>query len=333
TVRAGPVCNGGRTIPLPTSQGFVGQKLPANLINPVSLKIAALLPTSSDPCGKITYGLVQNQDEHVGLTKIDFQKSDRHSMFARAGVNDLEISSTYDGKNPITINTAGTHYRIYTLAFGDTFLLGSGVVNSFRASANRNETLKAADPFYSWADLGANVTPLIKTIRLSVQGNGFGVGSPNTLTAQLFTGPNPQLAEDLSVIKGNHQIGFGVNYIKHLMNFYSDLNAAGSATFSGQITGLGMAYYIVGLTSAGGGTQAFNQGNRYGYTNRQNYVGLYVQDAWRLSPRLTINYGVRWEPYFAVYSKWGQFDHFDQQAFLQNVHSSVFVNAPAGLSF
>ena len=340
TVRAGPVCNGGRTIPLPASQGFVGQKLPANLINPVSLKIAALLPTSSDPCGKITYGLVQNQDEYVGLTKIDFQKSDRHSMFARAGVNDLEISSTYDGKNPITINTAGTHYRIYTLAFGDTFLQGSGFVNSFRASANRNETLKSADPFKSWADFGANVTPLIKTIRLSVLGNGFGVGSPNTLTAQLFTGPNPQLADDVSVIRGSHQLGFGVNYIKHIMNFFSDLNAAGSATFSGQITaspgqttGLGMADYILGITSAGGGTQAFNQGNRYGYTNRQNYIGMYVQDAWKMSSRLTLNYGVRWEPFLTVYSKYGQFDHFDQTAFTQNVHSSVFANAPAGLFF
>ena len=113
----------------------------------------------------------------------------------------------------------------------------------------------------------------IKTIRLSVIGNGFGVGSPNTLTALLNTGPNPQLADDISWVKGAHQIGFGVNYIKHLMNFFSDLNAAGTMTFSGQITGLGMADYLIGTTSAGGGTQAFNQGNRYGYTNRQNYIG------------------------------------------------------------
>ena len=94
-----------------------------------------------------------------------------------------------------------------------------------------------------------------------------------------------------------------------------------------------MADFTLGLTSAGGGTQAFNQGNRYGYTNRQNYFGMYAQDAWRVSQRITINYGVRWEPYFPVYSKWGQFDHFDQSAFLQNLHGSVFVNAPAGLSF
>jgi hypothetical protein len=335
TTVAGPVCNGGRTIALAASQGFVGNKIASTALNKVALKVAGLLPTSPDPsgCGKITYGLVQNQDEYVGLTRIDYQKSDRHSMFLRAGVNDLDISSTYDGKNPITINTAGTHYRIYTLAFGDTFLIGNGIVSSFRASANRNETLKAIDPFYSWTDLGVNFTEAVKTIRLSVTGNGFGVGSPNTLNALLNTGPNPQLAEDIGVVRGAHQLGFGVNYIKHLMNFFSDLNAAGSFTFAGSITGMGMADFMIGQSSAGGGTQAFNQGNRYGYTDRQNYIGMYAQDAWKLNPRLTLNYGVRWEPFNPVYSKYGQFVHFDPAAFAQNLHSSVYVNAPAGLFF
>ena len=333
TVLAGPTCNGNRQLTLPTSQGFTGNKISPTLLNPVALKISTLLPTSADPCGKVTYGLVQNQDEYVGLARLDYQKSPKHQLFTRLGVNDLGISSTYDGKNPLTINTAGTHYRIYTLAFGSTYLIGANIVNSFRASANRNETVKSADPFLSWKDLGVNMTAQINTIRLSVTGNGFGVGSPNTLTALLNTGPNPQLADDVSVVKGSHQLGFGVNYIKHLMNFYSDLNAAGTFTFAGQITTLAMADFLIGQTSAGGGTQAFNQGNRYGYTDRQNYIGLYAQDAWRVNRRLTVNYGVRWEPFLPVYSKYGQFDHFNQAAFTSGTKSSVYVNAPAGLSF
>ena len=333
TTVAGPTCNGGRTISLPAANGFVGDRISPSMLNPVALKISALVPTSADPCGKITYGLVQNQDEYVGLSRLDYQKSDKHSMFLRLSVNDLSISSTYDGKNPLTINTAGTHYRIYTMAVGDTYLISDNIVNSFHTSANRNETSKVLDPFQSWASLGANVTPLIDTIRLSVLGNGFGIGSPNTLDALLFTGPNYQFADDLSVVKGSHQFGFGANYIKHFMNFFSDLNAAGSMTFSGQITGLGMADFMVGQTSAGGGTQAFNQGNRYGYTDRENYIGMYAQDSWKIRPRLTLSYGVRWEPYTPVWSKYGQFVHFDPASFAQNIHSNVYVNAPAGLFF
>ena len=332
---AGPACNNGKTITLPASLGFVGNKISASSLNQVAaVNIEKLLPTSPDTiCGKVTYGLVQNQDEYVGISRLDYQKSAKHQLFTRMSVNDLAIASTYDGKNPLTISTAGTHYRIYTLAFGSTYLISPNIVNSFHASANRNETLKSADPFVSWKDLGVNMSEQIKTIRLSVLGNGFGVGSPNTLTALLNTGPNPQLADDISWVKGSHQIGFGVNYIKQLMNFFSDLNAAGTMTFSGQITGLGMADYLIGTTSAGGGTQAFNQGNRYGYTNRQNYIGAYVQDAWRLNKRLTLNYGVRWEPFLPVASKYGQFTHFNQTDFTNGVKSSVYVNAPVGMSF
>ena len=55
----------------------------------------------------------------------DYQKSPKYQLFTRLGVNDLGISSTYDGKNPLTINTASTHYRIYTLAFGSISLSSS----------------------------------------------------------------------------------------------------------------------------------------------------------------------------------------------------------------
>src|SRR5947209_13855733 len=63
------------------------------------------------------------------------------------------------------------------------------------------------------------------------------------------------------------------------------------------------------------------------------FRSLYVQDAWKITPRLTLNYGVRWEPWFPISSKEGLFMRFDKSLFDQNVHSTVHVNAPAGLVF
>jgi hypothetical protein len=111
------------------------------------------------------------------------------------------------------------------------------------------------------------------------------------------------------------------------MNYWSGLNGIGNATYSGQITGLALADFMLGQAVS------FNQGNIYGFYNRQNYIALYVQDNWRLTPRLTVNYGLRWEPYTAPYSKYGQFSHFDPALFSGNFHSSIFTNAPAGLAF
>ena len=39
------------------------------------------------------------------------------------------------------------------------------------------------------------------------------------------------------------------------------------------------------------------QGNPVFDNDRSHYFGLYVQDSWKVSPRLSVNYGVRWEPF------------------------------------
>jgi len=72
----------------------------------------------------------------------------------------------------------------------------------------------------------------------------------------------------------------------------------------------------------------FNQGTVYGFYTRQYYDSLYAQDNWNVTPRLTLNYGVRWEPYLSPYNNRGENEHFDFSLFAQNVHTKVFTNAP-----
>ena len=62
----------------------------------------------------------------------------------------------------------------------------------------------------------------------------------------------------------------------------------------------------------------------------QWYMGLYAQDTWRASPRVTINAGLRWEPYFGQNVTSGAVYNFSRENFRNNVRSQTFVNAPAG---
>src|SRR5262249_4505716 len=109
----------------------------------------------------------------------------------------------------------------------------------------------------------------------------------------------------------------------------SGVNAVGTATFDGSRTGQGMilADFLMGLPTS------FNHGTRYGFYTRQFYDSLYMQDSWKIHPRLTLNYGLGWEPYLSPYNDRGENEHFDLELFKQGVHSKVFVNAPAGLVF
>src|SRR5579864_1747170 len=266
----------------------------------------------------------------MGVAKADYQKSPKNSMYVRAFVTNLEAPSTYDGKNALTLNTNAQHNRVYSLAVGDTYLISANIINSFHAGVNRSEIIKITDDFATWPQLGVNApyNPA-PAPRIAVSGgNGFNIGGGNSIINVDAGGPNPSINDDVSWVKGSHQIGFGGSYVHTLLNYSSGINATGLMTFNGTVTGLGLSDFLLGQAVT------WAQGNLQSYLyNRQQYLALYLQDSWKATPRLTVNYGVRWEPFFAFTNKHGWFDHFDPGLFAQNIHSTVYPNAPAGLIF
>src|SRR5205823_3104850 len=180
---------------------------------------------SADPCGRTTFGLLSNQTENLGVARVDYHKSDRHSLFGRLILSDLQIPSTYNGTNALTLNATLAAYRVYSLAIGDTFLFGPNAVNSFHISANRMTINKPADNFASWQDLGVNASALAgNTVKITVSGNGFNIGgSPNSAPNVVNQGPTPSYADDVSWVRGAHQIGFGGIYMRSAMNFASGI--------------------------------------------------------------------------------------------------------------
>ena len=311
--------------------GYTGNKIPTSEISPAAIAIQARLPQAENGCGQVHYGLLSNNNELMGVVKVDFQKSDKHTMFLRTFGTYQTAPSTYDGKNLLTLQSNAQDNRVYSLAFGDTYLLSSNLVSSFHLGINRSEIVKVMDDAASWPSLKVNApyNPA-NSPRISVSGgNGFGIGSGNSIINHDDGGPNPSFNQDFSWVRGNHQFGFGGSYVHTLLNYASGINATGLMTVNGSAkTGLGLADFLIGKAST------WAQGNVQGFLyNRQNYVGLYAQDTWKITSRLTMSYGVRYEPFFAFSNKYGWFDHFDQNLFNQNVHSKVYVNAPAGLIF
>ena len=62
---------------------FVGNRLPAASFSPAALKLTSHLPTTTDPCGKVTYSRSRPQDEAQYIGKVDMQLSPNHSLFGR----------------------------------------------------------------------------------------------------------------------------------------------------------------------------------------------------------------------------------------------------------
>jgi hypothetical protein len=77
----------------------------------------------------------------------------------------------------------------------------------------------------------------------------------------------------------------------------------------------------------------YNQGNPNPNALRQTVFAAYVQDNYRMSQRLTLNFGVRWEPSLPPVDAFNRGGQFQLSGFLDNVHSTVYPNAPAGMFF
>src|ERR1019366_195750 len=145
TAVTSPACNNNRQINLPASLGFTGNRISPSLFSKPALNLSALLPSTSDQCGKTVYGLVSNTDERLGVGKVDYQINDKHSIFFRTLIADLDQSSTYDGKDPLTINNAAAVDKVYSATLGDTYLINSGTVSAFHATLNRTVIQKTPD--------------------------------------------------------------------------------------------------------------------------------------------------------------------------------------------
>jgi hypothetical protein len=327
TTIASPLCNTGKQINLPAADGFTNNTISTTLLNPVAVNIAKTFPASTDPCGRVPYGLVNSSDEDLYVGKVDYQINDKNSAFARLTVAHLNSAPTYDGKNPLSINTYGFDDVDYTLALGETYLFSSNIVNSLRIAASRTNIDKVPSLYNTWAQLGANVSPIPGTVIAITAGSDFVIGGGAASPGQSHNGPNPSISDDLSWVKGAHQFSFGGSAYYQQMNYYSGVNADGTATFTGQATGNILADFMLGLPST------FTQGTLFGFYDRQWYLSLYAQDSWKVTSRLTLNYGLRWEPYTSVYNAYGQIVHFDPALFAAGTRSTVYTNAPAGLTF
>ncbi|HYR88641.1 MAG TPA: TonB-dependent receptor, partial [Terriglobia bacterium] len=307
---------------------FQNNRIDPSQFSPVASAILKQpgFPTATDPCGLVKIGRKAGSDEYLTVGRMDYQLSDKHSLFGRYLGAVYNQPSDFDPKNLLALLNADLQFRVHSFVLGDTYLIGNSTVSNFRGTVYRSRIPKSSPQFFDPNDVGINLFVLVpKFMRFSIT-NGFQVAGTNA-TPSRYNTTGFQFAEDMSMIRGAHQIGYGVNWIHGELNGVSQLNATAPFTFNGQNTGLGLADFMVGRPSA------FTQGSpSLGYY-RLNYFGLYLQDAWKATSRLTVNAGLRWEPGLPVYSKNSYLVHFDPAGFAQGKKSTVYTGAPAGLTF
>jgi hypothetical protein len=132
-------CRAQGNLTLPAALGFANNRIDPALMSPAALRIARMLPTTSDPCGQISYSRPTKPREGQSIGKVDWQITQNHSLFGR-----YMLSTTFwdpafvnaDG-NILAATLGGRDNRQDSFVLGDTMVLSNTIVNNIRAVPDR----------------------------------------------------------------------------------------------------------------------------------------------------------------------------------------------------
>ncbi|MBI4886782.1 MAG: TonB-dependent receptor [Acidobacteria bacterium] len=330
TTFASPSCNNGRQINL--RGGFVNNRIDPGLFSPAALNLARRLPATTDPCGQITYQTGDDSNEGQAIGRLDFQWSADHSVFGRYMNAFLKKTPPYTGEGDNVLKAAGIPGSVpgldnmaHMLTLGDTIVFGPTMVNSVRVAYNKTRVSRYNTPYFDPADLGIKMYPYIRGQMPMTVTNAFQF--PAGSTKALYRNDSYNVVDDFTLVRGRHQFGIGGNgrYWKGYIR--STSRAAGTWIIDGSATGLSLADLLLGRVTS------VEHGAEQNLPVHSWYMGLYAQDMWRATNRLTFNLGLRWEPYFGTSVDNNAVYNFNLDNFRRGIKSSVFVNAPAGLLY
>jgi len=306
-------------------------QVPLSMLSPLALKIATILPSVSNAsCGTYNYLSPTNYWENQGVTKIDYHQSEQNTIFGRYFATHLQQAPGPNDQGYVLATVTGTSTMVQNVTLGDTFLVNPTTVNTFRATFNRTSQTTVYDSTYNWSDFGIDVYNLPvaqfqKNLGAGLNfGNGpFGIG----ILPSWQRYDTLEFSDSVAMTRGKHQLTFGTDYINLRAFSRQYLVGNGQFTFNGTQTGIAQADFLLGKPAN------YSQDAAQYSDQRQNVLGVYAQDEWKLTRNFTISAGLRWDPFFAHTNPYGQSVQFSMYNFEHDVFSTKFPNAPPGYLF
>jgi hypothetical protein len=311
--------------PTPGTTTYTCQVAPADY-NASSLAVLKHLPTISGTDGTINYfkPISQNYIEYTGRGDHELTSKDHlnghyfYDRFDNAGVLDNSNLLTYSDQATI---------RYHSALLAESHVFSANKINNISVSyqiENAGRGPMAGAP--NMTDLGVDIwQPSFKQINQIKVNNYFTVGDNPAAT---FRRNNYTLADDFHWVLGNHSLAFGIHGELAKIDVDNQYQQPGQFTFGTNTTvGSDLADFMLG------GLTQFAQASGQYFNNRYHVQGYYAQDSWKVNSRLTLNYGVRYEPFSPQHEKLGRMGMFSPSARTAGQVSTTHSTALAGLLF
>lgn len=324
---------------------FAGNVISPNLWDPVSQKLIPYWPspTSAGLVNNFTATGTTPAGEDAYTVRVDHNISDKSRMFARWSQKRqyLTLAAYYFGPN----NPAGPYNAVpdnrWDAGFGYNRVISPTFILSFDFGWNRWVEGRAPQGanfnpstvgLPSFLDTYANNFPSIAPqgiYGLGAAANGG--GAPITVPRNDRT-----YALEFTKVRGAHNLSFGFMAVtfqelsqfgsQASFNFPNSMTQGPNPTSPDSQSGYGFASFLLGTGSSGGVTLNAESAQQKNY-----YVG-YIQDNWKVTPKLTFNLGVRYDYQASLTDRFNRLSYFDFTA-PNPLTAAVGFNVPGELVF
>jgi hypothetical protein len=310
---------------------FTSNIIPASRLDPNAIRLLQLLPAPNGPGIIANYvsSPVFEDDTNTFDIRIDQNFSERDQLFVRYSYSFLHrihpgpFTGYADGGDSLAQSNLDDRSQNGVIAETHTF--SPSLINMIRVGINREHALWL-QPFGNVQGIPAQFG--IQGIPQASENGGlpfFTVGDLSTfgshgsLPSDKY-GTTPQITDDLTFNHGSHTIKVGIMAQRIMFPFTQPPASRGTMTFSGSYTSIvnqtdgttGIAQMLLSPTSSASlaGANTVTLSNLHSHDLRRSYFGAYAQDDWKITPKLTLNLGLRWEYFGYMYDRFGDNANF-----------------------
>ncbi|HEX8424402.1 MAG TPA: TonB-dependent receptor, partial [Pyrinomonadaceae bacterium] len=283
-----------------TQQPFTGGVIPVEFQNPIGRAIANLypLPNRNVPFANfVSSPTLRDRNDNFDV-RLDHYFSETSTLTARYSFGDRNLFDPFTGPTFSLVPGFGNFVprRSQNLMLSETHVFSPRVVNEARFAFSRVASAVTAE------GAGASLNRQVGLPELSTNPRDFGL-SFITITGfsplgDEFNNPQQsatnvfQFLDNVSYVRGAHLAKFGFEFRAMQQNAFRDVQSRGFLTFSDRfpLTGNALGDLLLGFPALTGGARLDNHQHLRG----ESYA-VYANDSYRITPRLTISAGLRYE--------------------------------------
>lgn len=167
---------------------------------------------------------------------------------------------------------------------------------------------------------GSTLLPGITVGSFNGAGESLSIGPTSNFSNTGFAQDTFEATTNVNWVLGNHALSFGANYDFSQLNILNRANQVASLAFTSA------AHFVTGGPVRTGGHTVYFQGasNRY---YRAPQVGAYAQDHWRVTNKINVTAGIRYDDDGGLYEKYGNLVNFDPTQYAYDASTDTIQNA------